>query len=238
MLDFHGRQTLRILLLTDSEAAGTNPYLFTSVRHTNCFYTKQTVVPICIVSDRSGDEVVKNFQEISETSGGGRREMGKNQIESNVWKVAHLEARAKKERTTGEKIAEYIANFCGSMAFVYIHLVWFGGWIVLNSFSQWTFDPFPFTFLTLCVSLEAIFLSTFILISQNNETRLTERRNYLDLQVNMLAEQESTKTLELLQRIARKVGIDADDAESKELLEPTNPEELLEKIKEAVEGDV
>ena len=164
--------------------------------------------------------------------------MGNSQIESNVWKVAHLEERAKKERTTGEQIAEYIANFCGSMAFVYIHLAWFGGWIVINSFTAWIFDPFPFTFLTLCVSLEAIFLSTFILISQNHETRLTERRNNLDLQVNMLAEQESTKTLELLQRIARKVGIDADDPESKELLEPADPEELLEKIKQAVEGDV
>ena len=158
-------------------------------------------------------------------------------IESNVLKVARLEAKAKKERTIGEKIAEYVAAFCGSMSFVYIHLVWFGAWIIVNAATRWVFDPFPFTFLTLCVSLEAIFLSTFILISQNHETRLTERRNYLDLQINMLAEQESTKTLELVKRIADKVGIDHDDPASKELLEPIEPEALLESIKRATESD-
>jgi uncharacterized membrane protein len=159
-------------------------------------------------------------------------------VESNVLKVARLEAKAKNERTAGEKIAEHIANFCGSMYFVYIHLVWFGGWIFINSGTPYVFDPFPYTFLTLCVSLEAIFLSTFILISQNHETRLAERRNYLDLQINMLAEQESTKTLELVKRIADKVGIDHGDAESKELLEPVEPADLLESIKQATErGD-
>jgi uncharacterized membrane protein len=67
------------------------------------------------------------------------------------------------------------------------------------------FDPFPFTFLTLIVSLEAIFLSTFILISQNYETRLSERRNQLDLQINLLSEQE-TKMLRILERIAKRWG--------------------------------
>lgn len=157
-------------------------------------------------------------------------------IESNVLKIARLEANAKTERTAGEKIAEYVAAFCGSMAFVYIHIIWFGAWIIINA-GIWVFDPFPFTFLTLCVSLEAIFLSTFILISQNNETRLTERRNYLDLQINMLAEQESTKTLEIVKRIADKVGIDHVDPATKELLEPIEPEALLDSIKRATEND-
>ena len=87
-----------------------------------------------------------------------------------------------------------IANFCGSMTFVWIHVGWFGGWIVINAATRFQFDPFPFTFLTLVVSLEAIFLSTFILISQNQETRMTERRNHLDLQINMLAEKEDTSS--------------------------------------------
>ena len=95
------------------------------------------------------------------------------------------------------------------MTFVGVHVVLFGGWILLNTFPGLPhFDPFPFTFLTLVVSLEAIFLSTFILISQNLETRISERRSHLDLQLNMLSEQENTKMITILLAIAEKVGAD------------------------------
>lgn len=155
---------------------------------------------------------------------------------SNIQKIAEIEESQRANRTIGEKIAEVIAAFCGSMTFVYVHVIWFGGWIVLNTISKSTqFDPFPFTFLTLVVSLEAIFLSTFILISQNHETRLTERRNHLDLQINMLAEKESTKTLELLHLIAKKVGVESDDENTKALLEPLEPGELVDQILSATE---
>lgn len=154
-------------------------------------------------------------------------------VESNVLRGVKIEQREKKKRTFGERLAEYIAAFCGSMIFVYVHIIWFGGWIIVNSLAALTFDPFPFTFLTLIVSLEAIFLSTFILISQNHETKLTERRNHLDLQINMLAEQESTKTLEIVQSIAKKLGVECDDDETENLLEPIDPEEVLRKIKSA-----
>ena len=154
-----------------------------------------------------------------------------NETRSNVLKVAGMEEAEKANRTIGEKVSEKIAAFCGSMVFVYVHIAWFGGWIIVNSaLARSSFDPFPYTFLTLVVSLEAIFLSTFILISQNQETRLTERRNHLDLQINMLAEQESTKTLELLQLIAKKIGVDCEDEETKALLEPMEPQKLVEQI--------
>jgi Protein of unknown function (DUF1003) len=83
-------------------------------------------------------------------------------------------------------------------------------------------DPFPFSFLTLVVSLEAIFLSIFVLVSQNNLTRQSERRAHLDLQINLLAEQESTKTVALLERIAAHlhVPIPTDPSEC-ELAAPT-----------------
>ena len=149
----------------------------------------------------------------------------------NVRKIAEIEEAQKANRNIGEKISEVVAAFCGSMIFVYVHIVWFSGWILINSvFTFARFDPFPYTFLTLVVSLEAIFLSTFILISQNHETRLTERRNNLDLQINLLAEQENTKMLDLLQRIALKVGIKNDDPETASLLEPTEPGRLVEQI--------
>ncbi len=148
--------------------------------------------------------------------------------------MVKLEEHVRKGRTFGERVSEGIAKFAGSMGFIYIHILWFGGWIALNSLMR-PFDPFPFTFLTLVVSLEAIFLSTFILISQNHEAKLTERRNHLDLQINLLAEQENTAMLELLRLIAEKIGIDCEDAVLNELLEEVHPKDLVEQIEKARE---
>lgn|SRR5574338_1509972 len=152
--------------------------------------------------------------------------------EQNIEKVARLEQGAREQRTHLDRIAERIANFCGSMTFVWVHVIWFGGWILFNSLPRLPHvDPFPFTFLTLVVSLEAIFLSTFILISQNLETRISERRSHLDLQLNMLAEQENTKMITLLLAIAEKVGADtSDDPHLEALSEETVPEKLAEQI--------
>src|SRR4030095_4207427 len=118
------------------------------------------------------------------------------------------------------------------MTFVWVHVAWFGAWIVLNVFPGIRhIDPFPFTFLTLVVSLEAIFLSTFILISQNHETRISERRNNLDLQINMLTEQENTMVIEMLIAIAQKVGVDlSHDPRIHILSQETKPEKLVEEI--------
>jgi uncharacterized membrane protein len=89
-------------------------------------------------------------------------------------------------------------------------------------------DPFPFSFLTLVVSLEAIFLSIFVLISQNTLTRLSERRAQLDLQINMLAEQESTRTVALLERIAEQLGVPVRaEPSERELAAPTDIRDVV-----------
>ncbi len=156
------------------------------------------------------------------------------ELKSNVAKVVDIEKSQKENRTRGERISVLIADFCGSMTFVWVHVFWFAAWVLLNSvFSFHVFDPFPYTFLTLVVSLEAIFLSTFILISQNNETKLTERRNHLDLQINILTEQENTKMLEILELIAKKVGVAYDDPTTAALLEILEPQKLVEQIMSA-----
>src|SRR5688572_596583 len=83
-----------------------------------------------------------------------------------------LEQSTRRNRSIGERFAAVVARFSGSMTFFWINVIWFGGWITVNSVSSLPhFDPFPYTFLTLVVSLEAIFLSIFILISQNHETK-------------------------------------------------------------------
>lgn len=150
----------------------------------------------------------------------------------NVEAVLKLEEAAKEQRTKSELIAEQIARFCGSMRFVWVHVIWFSGWIVFNLAPGIKhIDPFPFTFLTLVVSLEAIFLSTFILISQNHDTQISERRNHLDLQINLLSEQENTKMIQMLQAIADKVGVDlSHDSDLEQLRQETQPEKLAEQI--------
>jgi len=160
--------------------------------------------------------------------------------EQNVETVTRLEEASREQRTPTDRLAEKIANFCGSMTFVWVHVVWFGGWIVLNLIPGVPhFDQFPFTFLTLVVSLEAIFLSTFILISQNLETRISERRSHLDLQLNMLSEQENTKMITILQAIAEKVGADlSHDPHLEALSEETMPERLVEQIKAREENSI
>ena len=152
--------------------------------------------------------------------------------EQNVETVTRLEEAAREQRTPSDRLAEKIAGFCGSMRFVWVHVVWFGGWILLNSIPGIQHvDPFPFTFLTLIVSLEAIFLSTFILISQNLDSRISERRSHLDLQLNLLSEQENTKMIVMLHAIAAKVGADlTQDPHLEALSEETQPERLIAQI--------
>ena len=152
--------------------------------------------------------------------------------QKNVETVTKLEEAAKEQRTSADRLAEKIASFCGSMTFVWVNAGWFGTWILINVIPGIPhIDPFPFTFLTLVVSLEAIFLSTFILISQNLDSRISERRSHLDLQLNLLSEQENTKMIVMLHAIAAKVGADlSQDPHLQALSEETQPERLIEQI--------
>ena len=154
----------------------------------------------------------------------------------NVQAMRRLDELAVAHRTVADRIAEFVARFCGSITFVWIHAVLFGAWILWNVLPPFPhFDPYPFTFLTLCVSLEAIFLSSFILIAQNYEMRVTERRNQLDLQINLLAEQENTKLLQLMDRMAKKMGLyEEDDPEIAVLEQATRPETLAKQIDDAL----
>lgn len=156
----------------------------------------------------------------------------------NVEIIAELEKTANAQRSQADRMADAISRFVGSMMFVYIHVAWFGLWIAWSTLpivpNEWRIDPFPFTFLTLVVSLEAIFLSTFILISQNHEERLAQRRNHLDLQINLLSEQENSQMLKMLESIERHMQIRR-DPEGQAMQEATNPEQLTNQIKDVIE---
>jgi uncharacterized membrane protein len=158
-------------------------------------------------------------------------------VHANVRTIAELEAAARQARTRTDRIVDGIATFCGSLLFVYLHATWFALWIGVNTLpsKRWHFDPFPFPLLTLAVSLDAIFLTTFILISQNRQGQMADRRNHLDLQVNLLAEQENTKMLRMLERIEKRLGIEEEDPTVAALKETTKPEKMVEQIKTYVE---
>lgn len=166
------------------------------------------------------------------------RKEARDLIHRNVDRIRRMEQWSKRKRNLGERIAEPIAQFCGRMTFIWLHAAFFAGWIAWNVMRGVPhFDPYPFTFLTLCVSLEAIFLSAFILISQNQEMRLTERRNLLDLQINLLSEQENTKMLKLMHAMAQKLGVsEEDDPEMDALLEAVRPETISREIESAFAG--
>lgn len=159
----------------------------------------------------------------------------------NIRTIVELGRAARATSSLGQRLATAVAAYCGSMTFVWIHVAWFTAWIVLNT-SPWLArhpDPFPFTFLTLIVSLEAIFLSAFILISQSQENRLTEQRSQLDLQINLLTEQENTEMLKILRRVADKVGVAVDpDLDLAAFEAAIRPEKLAEQLEQATaQGD-
>jgi uncharacterized membrane protein len=103
----------------------------------------------------------------------------------NVETIIQLDETAKANCSKSDRIGDAISRFCGSMMFVWAHLILFSGWIIINIMpGVHHFDPFPFTFLTLIVSLEAIFLSNLHPNQPELRDRLSERRNQLDLQFN------------------------------------------------------
>ena len=154
-------------------------------------------------------------------------------IERYIRTIVHLRLKAARERTPEQRIADAITSFSGRMIFVYIHIVWFSAWILLNSglFGMEPFDPFPYGLLTMIVSLEAIFLSTFVLISQNRMGELAEKRADLDLHIDLLTEYELTRVLQMLHAIQEKMGIaDEEDEELSDLEMETKPEAVLAEI--------
>jgi uncharacterized membrane protein len=154
-------------------------------------------------------------------------------IERNIRTIIHLRTRDARERSLQGRIADAITSFSGRMVFAYVHIVWFGIWILLNTgrFGLRAFDPFPYGLLTMIVSLEAIFLSTFVLISQNRLGEETERRADLDLHIGLLTEHELTRVLQMLDAIQDKMGIvDHANSDLADLEMETKPEDVLAEI--------
>jgi uncharacterized membrane protein len=167
----------------------------------------------------------------------GRRGMARV-VERNVRALLARRAQDDQAKSRSERIADGVTRFAGSMTFVYIHLVMYGAWILVNLGAIPGFPRFDPTFVILAMeaSVEAIFLSTFVLISQNRMSALADKRADLDLQVSLLSEHEITRMLSLVQQIAGRMGIqEAGDPELDELVRDVHPEKVLDKIESNAE---
>lgn len=153
-------------------------------------------------------------------------------VKRNVRTLLEVRRQMEKNKSMQDRFADSITAFAGSMVFVYIHVGWFLGWILWNLgfLGLPTFDPYPFGLLTMVVSLEAIFLATFVLISQNRMAVVADQRADLDLHVNLLAEYEVTKLLKIIDAIAAHQHIPVRDPEVKELEISVRPEDLLQEM--------
>ena len=154
-------------------------------------------------------------------------------IERNITTLLRLRQETAQGRTIQAYLADAITSFSGRMLFIYLHILWFSGWIVANA-GWWQlrpFDPFPYGLLTMIVSLEAIFLSTFVLISQNRLSDEAERRADLHLHIGLLTEHEVTRVLQMLDAVQQHMGIVNHTASELAQLEvETKPEDVLAEI--------
>jgi uncharacterized membrane protein len=153
-------------------------------------------------------------------------------VERNI--EALLERRRREQRAAAlqDRFAARVTQFAGSMPFIYLHAGLFGSWLLVN--SGWLpmprFDP-SFVILAMFASVEAIFLSTFVLITQNRMAADADKRAELDLQISLLAEHEITRLITIVSGLARKAGVDQPEPEElNDLQQDIAPEKVLDRI--------
>jgi uncharacterized membrane protein len=163
-----------------------------------------------------------------------------NAIRRNIEAVAKLEENFAKNRSMADKLADGIGGFSGSVTFVFLHVIVYGLWILINLkliHGIRAFDPYPFLLLSVVVSIEAIFLSTFVLMKQNRMSRRADQRGHLDLQINLLAEREMTSVLQLLLRISAQLGVRVSGEQIEDFSAETSVAELAQQISENLQEE-
>ncbi len=147
---------------------------------------------------------------------GGHEGHGPDMVGRNIDRIIDIETRASNDRSWTEAASEILGTAVGTFTFVAVHAALVTLWILAN--TGWfgplhRFDPYPFNLLSTIASAEAVLLSAVVLIKQNRMSRIADRRDHLDLQVNLLAEQEASMTIQMLDRISRALGIDVEGQE-------------------------
>ena len=157
--------------------------------------------------------------------------------DQTIAELVELEQREKKTMGFSDHVASVVTEVVGSMFMVWANLLWFVLWIGLHTSGFVNFDPYPFGLLTMVVSLEAIFFSLFVLIAQNRQALLADKRAKIDLEVNLIAEREVTKLIEMVRDLQKRLGSVPIDPEAERMQRPTHLTELAEEM-ERVESVV
>ena len=126
---------------------------------------------------------------------------------TNIAAVAKLERESRARKSSFDRVIDAVRAWAGSPMFIVVHVAWIGSWIVFNVEGR-AFDPYPFSFLNMTLAVEAIILSSFVLMAQDRMTTDADRRDHLNLQIDLLAEQELTAILNVVVAIAERAGID------------------------------
>ena len=157
----------------------------------------------------------------------------------NVELISRMEKTSNRARTIGERVADIVSLTVGSWTFLIVQAVLLLIWIVLNIHAWSTpWDPYPFILLNLVLSFEAAFATPIILMSQNRQARLSERRNQLDLQINLLAEQENTAQLKLIRLLCEKAGIKLSESDERVFEQAVDPDKILRQIADGADPNL
>jgi uncharacterized membrane protein len=163
------------------------------------------------------------------------------QSQSHIDSIVRQEEEALERRSSSERLADAVGSFAGSLLFVVLHLLLLVAWLLINSgkiTSVRPFDPYPFSLLGVIVAVEAVILSSFILMRQNRMMRRGERRDHLNLQVDLLAEKEITKLLQMVRAICGQMGLQniMADKEIRDLSQNTSIESLSQTLEDRLPG--
>ena len=158
--------------------------------------------------------------------------------DENIRAVERIQERAARQRTLAQRLSDKVSSIASRESAIVVHFVWFAIWISANIgvLPIHAFDPFPFSLLTTIVSLEAIFLTLFVLSSQNRLTQDSDRRAHLDLQINLLAEQEMTVVLRMLREVCEHLGLHQtiDSQKFRELVQRTDVSEVADHVERSI----
>jgi uncharacterized membrane protein len=153
-------------------------------------------------------------------------------VERNIEALLLRQSEQERRRSLRDRLADTITRFSGSLTFVYVHLIVVAAWVLIN--AGWVglprFDP-TFVLLATIASVEAIFLSTFVLMTQNRMQADADRRADLDLQISLLTEHELTRLIKIVGEMAERMGMPVSgDSEVQEMQRDVAPEQVLDTL--------
>jgi|EndMetStandDraft_5_1072996.scaffolds.fasta_scaffold73201_3 uncharacterized membrane protein len=153
-------------------------------------------------------------------------------VSRNIDCIVELEKEDERKLSRFHRASHTVGWFVGTIHFVILQLLLVVAWVVWNAYGAARFDPYPFNLLSAVLALEAVLLTSFVLIRQNTMDQRSERRNHLDLQINLLAEKEATSILHKLDAIAAKFGVEfPQDFEATELAKDTQVESIARDLR-------